>query len=93
MKITVRNQEIFSNKYMALEFPPRVFHATRWFASNGTSLIYFRVNEFQYESVDPEDIYKIEDDNGNVIYEKMHGITLGININAQVLSALNSKKN
>lgn len=91
MKITIRNREMI-DKFLVIDKEPTVINATRWFITDGTSLFYFRVSEFQYKPVSADEILEISH-NGNVIYEQPHGPEkLRHDLRAEILAALNGIK-
>lgn len=77
------------DRFTAVDKEPTVINATRWFITEGTSLFYFRVSEFQYKPVSADEILEISH-NGNVIYEQPHGMEkLLHDLRAEILAALN----
>lgn len=91
MEITIRNREMI-DKFLMIDKKPTVINATRWFITEGTSLFYFRVSEFQYKPVSVDDILEISH-NGNVIYKQPHGPEkLRHDLRAEILTALNGIK-
>lgn len=88
MKITIRNREMI-DKFLVIDKEPTVINATRWFITDGTSLFYFRVSEFQYKPISADEILEISN-NGNVIYEQPRGPEkLRHDLKAEILFALN----
>lgn len=88
MKITIRNREMI-DKFLVIDKEPTVINATRWFITDGTSLFYFRVSEFQYKPVSADEILEISH-NGNVIYEQPRGPEkLRHDLKAEILVAMN----
>ena len=91
MKITIRNREMI-DKFLVIDKEPTVINATRWFITEGTSLFYFRVSEFQYKPVSADEILEISH-NGNVIYEQPRGPEkLRHDLRVGILTALNGIK-
>ena len=88
MKITIRNREMI-DKFLVIDKEPTVINATRWFITEGTSLFYFRVSEFQYKPVSADEIFEISH-NENVIYKQPNGMEkLRHDLKAEILAALN----
>lgn len=91
MKITIRNREMI-DKFLVIDKEPTVINATEWFITEGTSLFYFRVSEFQYKPVSADDILETSH-NGNVIYKQPRGPEkLRHDLRAEILAALNGIK-
>lgn len=91
MEIKVRNREMI-NKFLVIDKEPTVINATEWFIPNGTSLFYFKVTEFKYETLSADDILEISH-NGKVIYKQPHGPEkLRHDLRAEILTALNGIK-
>ena len=85
MKITIRNREMI-DKFLVIDKEPTVINATRWFITEGTSLFYFRVSEFQYKPVSADEILEISH-NGSVIYKQPE--KLRHDLRTEILAALN----
>ena len=91
MRIKVRNR-IMIDKFLAIDKEPIVINATEWFIPDGTSLFYFKVTEFKYETLSADDILEISH-NGKVIYKQPHGPEkLRHDLRAEILTALNGIK-
>lgn len=88
MKITIRNREMI-DKFLVIDKEPTVINATRWFITEGTSLFYFKVTEFRYETLSADEILEISH-NGSVIYKQPRGPEkLRHDLMAEILTALN----
>lgn len=91
MEIKVRNREMI-DKFLVIDKEPTVINATEWFIPDGTSLFYFKVTEFKYETLSADDILEISH-NGKVIYKQPHGPEkLRHDLRAEILTALNGIK-
>lgn len=77
------------DKFLVIDKEPTVINATEWFIPDDTSLFYFKVTEFKYETLSADDILEISH-NGNVIYKQPRGPEkLRHDLRAEILAALN----